>query len=164
MTPDTALSIVAGLGLLLSAYVVYVEQRLEGDAAYQPLCDSKDLGMSCSAVFTSDAGHLLSFLGLVPKGSSVDLSNGVAGVLFYLALMLIPNLTFLPKDLRVWLTVLASIGSTAVSVILGYVMVYRLRNFCFVCTAIHIVNAIILVWTMRWLGQYFSQGKKRKMS
>src|SRR4051812_33780540 len=100
MTPDYPLPILGFIGTILSLYVFYVEQRLAANSEYHPACDSETLGVSCSRVFGSDAGHLLSFIGLVPKHSVLDLSNGLTGTMFYLYLLILPNLTTVPYEWR----------------------------------------------------------------
>ena len=56
---------------------------LKGKSTYKAMCDfeSASLGISgsCSKVFESSYGHILSHWGLVPKGHPLDLSLAVSG-------------------------------------------------------------------------------------
>jgi len=151
MTPDYPLPILGFLGVLVSIYIIYVELHLERDAEYKPACDIERVGASCSRVFTSEAGHLLSYFGLVPRHSILDLSNGQAGLLFYLFQVIWPNLTFIPSKHRARVQFLAALGSSTVSILLGYVMVNQLHEVCVVCTFVHILNLFIFINSFRWI-------------
>ena len=101
---------VAFVGILAAAYALHVEKNLEkhrvlppmaafeswakhdfkgsapkGKSTYKAMCDfdSASLGLSgsCSKVFESSYGHILSHWGLVPKGHMLDLSLASSGEL-----------------------------------------------------------------------------------
>jgi uncharacterized membrane protein len=153
MTPDYAIHSLAFMGLMVSLYVVWVEQKLEAkEAGYQPLCDAKSLGISCSKVFTSDAGHLLSYVGLLPRDSPLNVSNGTVGVLFYSTVYMVTHLSnYLPLALRVYATFALILASIGTSLVLGYAMVKDLHEICIVCSFVHLINLFSFIWAVRWV-------------
>ena len=98
----------------------------------------------CSpAVFASDYGRMMSKLGLVSPGSSLDLPNAANGLIFYLAVLLLPSI---PASSAVREAVMlgAALLSAAASAYLGYVLAFVLGDFCVVCVSTYAVNAAIL--------------------
>ena len=150
MTPDYTLPILGLLGLMVSLYIVYVERNLAASATYKPACDSETLRVSCSKVLGSEAGHLLSFLNIVPTHSELDISNGILGCVFYVFVFIVPNLNILPLKVKVWSTFAASIFSSAVSLFLGYIMLKDLQEICIICSFLQLVNLFILIYSFRW--------------
>ena len=114
------------------------------DPNYEAMCDINKK-VSCTAVFKTEYAYLLSHLGFLPKGHSLDLSNGVAGLLMYAIYFLFA--TCLWKKLEVnrgsILLGAAVIGSTT-SIYLIYVLTVILGDFCIVCYGIHTVNFSLL--------------------
>ena len=163
MSPDYALPVLGFLGLLISLYIVYVEVNLAASAMYQPMCDSETLGVSCSKVFSSNAGHLLSFVGVVPKRSQLDLSNGVLGSIFYMIIFVVPNVEGIPLDVKVWSVLALSIVSSIVSCLLGYVMIRDLKEICIVCSFLYLVNLFILIYAHRWYRVLVKMTRKTKL-
>lgn len=53
------------------------------DPFYQPGCSASWTGGDCATVFKSSYGHILSHWGIVPKGSLLDLSLPILGLLLY---------------------------------------------------------------------------------
>lgn len=122
------LPFVIALGVLLSAYAFYVEQKAEAakrvGSHYKALCD---FGMfSCTKVFSSEFGHISQFLGLP------SVSNALVGIVFYLAQLLIEPYTKL--------LLVSSGASCLASVGLFYVLTVVLKDFCVVCFSIYVVN------------------------
>ncbi len=76
-----ALQFVAVLaGLALSITGVAIERWHEEDPNYVAMCDLTET-VSCSKVMSSEYGHMLSWLGIVPHGSFLDQSNAAYGKL-----------------------------------------------------------------------------------
>jgi vitamin-K-epoxide reductase (warfarin-sensitive) len=129
-------SIVAGI--IFSGYAVYVEHRTSLDADYEALCDISEK-VSCSKVFTSDYGHILSQVGLVSKGSSLDLPNAALGFFFYLVYLVFYRLfrnSKLGQLSLLGMSVLSLMFSAYLSVVLATV----LHEFCVVCTSSYVCN------------------------
>lgn len=110
---------------------------------YKAMCDFEVGGMkgSCTKVFGSSYGHILSHWGLVPQGHMLDLSLAVSGLLLYGVLFLYPFMTFLPERE----TVLLAICSVSVcfSCYLIYVLKFELEDFCVVCMTFHTCNFVM---------------------
>jgi vitamin-K-epoxide reductase (warfarin-sensitive) len=70
--------IASGAGLALAMLATAIELRHEEDPDYVAVCDLTET-VSCSKVMSSEYGHMLSLLGIVPRGSSLDRSNAEFG-------------------------------------------------------------------------------------
>ncbi|CAM9149109.1 unnamed protein product, partial [Choristocarpus tenellus] len=81
------LEVLALVGLCLSLYAVYVEHQNEVDASYEATCDINQF-ISCSKVFTSEWGHVLSAVGILPKGHLLDFPNAALGTVYFLIVFL----------------------------------------------------------------------------
>jgi len=79
-TTSLAIIVFACIGSVFALYAYHVEMQL-ANPGYVPTCDS--YGYSCSKVFTHPGGHLLSFVGLVPRHHALDFSSALLGFLFY---------------------------------------------------------------------------------
>eukprot|EP00435_Cladocopium_sp_Y103_P069701 s238_g33.t2 len=73
---------VAIVGIIVATYALYVENRLK-DPFYQPGCSASWTGGDCATVFKSSYGHILSHWGIVPKGSVLDFSLPILGLVLY---------------------------------------------------------------------------------
>lgn len=97
----------------------------------------------CFAVFASEYGRMLSKLGLVSPGSSLDLPNAANGLIFYLAVLILPSIPA-SSAVREAAMLGAALLSAAASAYLGYVLAFILGDFCVVCVSTYAVNAVIL--------------------
>ena len=120
----TMITSIATLGILLSLYAVYVEHQAKKNAKYKAVCDISKKA-SCTAAFTSSYGRIAGF------------SNARGGVFFYLTIIAVSFL-----QLSLVLTVISSIA-LAGSLYLAYLQYIKMKNFCVVCTAIYVINALI---------------------
>lgn len=110
---------------------------------YEALCDIS-ASFSCTEVFKSEYGHILSHMGIVPKPVEgvhhpLDLSLAVIGLVLYSAYFLAACLwSVIPFRKPLFLTV-ATAGA-CFSCYLLYVLKFILQDFCIVCTGFHCVN------------------------
>lgn len=147
------------LGLAASLYAFYVEleiaeaRSLGGE--YKAACDMGAFS-SCSKVLGSSYAHILSHFKLVPRGSSLDISNALLGAAFYIYAMLH---NVLPLPARRQLFFAASIGSLAFSGFLMYVLKFILNDFCLVCATMYVANAIVFIGAARGVLRGKSSGK-----
>ena len=129
-----AIQILALLGIAVSCYALYVEHKTAAASVmgqeYEALCDIKWLGVSCSKVFKSKYGKMLSLFGIIPKGHVLDQPNAALGIIFYGCAFILPFLRKIPLGLRVTIMLAASALSCAVSCYLGYVLAVILKDFC----------------------------------
>jgi uncharacterized membrane protein len=160
MTPDYSIQTCAMFGFLISIYIIYVEYQMK-NPDYLPLCDSKEMGISCTSVFSSEAGHLLSYLKLVPSHSLLDLSNGVCGLMYYLFLIFLLQLQKVPLGVKVYSSFLLSLTSCIISIMLIHFMIMKLNEFCIVCSVIHLINFFIFVHATRWIYYYMAPKQTR---
>lgn len=119
---------IIAFGIALSGYAWFVEFKVaEAERLglnYKPMCD---IGIfSCAKVFSSKYGSVSSLFGL-PK-----ISNAAVGVLFYmLELLFEPNTKLL---------LIMSAASCVASVGLFTLLTVVMRDFCFVCFSVYVVN------------------------
>jgi len=125
------------LGLALSAYALHVEFNKPSTV----LCDLTipfiDVKATCSKTLSSAPSHLLSYLGVVRKGSPIhmDPPNALLGVFFYLALI------FLDFGSRLRRPLVLTAGITSVYLL---TILYRTGDVCVLCLATHLINARLL--------------------
>lgn len=123
--------VLACLGLAVSAYAFFLERKLkrsdsgDGSAAYKPACDINDR-FSCSKPILSEYG---SFFGI---------SNAVLGLLFYATIILLVGFGFM--KLVFW----GALAACVVSVFLAYILFFKLKVFCVVCSSIYLINFLLL--------------------
>jgi len=130
--------VLACLGIAVSAYAFLLERKLkrldtgEGQAAYKPACDINDR-FSCSKPIMSEYGTLF------------GISNSVLGLLFYISIILLTILGFM--KLVFW----AVLAACAASLMLAYILFFKLKVFCIVCSSIYLINALLLwaTWSFR---------------
>lgn len=133
------------VGLAVSLYAWHVEGEIARARAagfeYKAACDVGTFA-SCSKVLGSSYAHILSHWGVVPRGSPLDLSNAVAGALFYVAVAAMDAVPSL-RPLQVG----AAAGGLAFSAYLAYVLKFVLRDFCLVCAAMYCCNIAVAMAT-----------------
>lgn len=149
----------AMVGLILSAYAVYVEYKVasiqahkeaaaaaastEGDVPFivkeeEPefvaLCDIKSIGASCSNVFTLPQGRMLSYFGIVPEHSVLDLPNAALGFIHYTYLLTLRP--YMPMSFTYFM-IFMGFAST---VFLAYQLTFVLFELCVLCWTTHVIN------------------------
>ena len=120
--------IAAILGFVLSGYALVVRRKVTTDPTHRPLCDIS-ASVSCSKAFASR------------YGVTIGVPNPVAGMLYYPLVLAIFQLK--PACL-IYLAVPALI----VTLYLAVVSYLIQRNFCLVCSAIYVVNLVIIIGVM----------------
>jgi vitamin-K-epoxide reductase (warfarin-sensitive) len=140
MSRSVPLTVAACLGVLVSAYALYVES-MHGTEGYVAMCDISEHA-SCSKVLTSEFGKILSFSGLVPKDSPLDVPNALLGLGFYAAMLLHPVLPALA-------VLAAATFSVALSCYLAYILATVLHDFCAVCVCSYVINLVIFALAAR---------------
>ena len=119
------------IGLVLSAYAYSIERKLKKQEDYKAICDIHEK-MSCSKAFSSKYGSLL------------GISNSLKGIFFYTILII---LSFVSPKAVFYLSILSVLGT----VYLAYVLYFKLKNFCVVCTLIYLVNILLLIFSYKLL-------------
>ena len=118
--------VLALLGLLVSFYAYRLEKKLKTDQNYKATCDISDT-ISCSKPILSEYGEIFGF------------SNALLGMLFY-SLMAI--LAFMNK---INLLFYLSIASLIASAFLAYLLYFRIKTLCLICTTIYAINILLFL-------------------
>jgi vitamin-K-epoxide reductase (warfarin-sensitive) len=105
---------------------------------------------------------MMSKLGLVEKGSALDVPNAAYGVVFYICAMLHWKLAFLSKKVRSTLMMLASLLSCASSIWLAYALYFELHDACLVCISTYVVNIFIFVASTQSLLHSFESDRQKQ--
>ncbi len=124
------LFILAVAGIVLSFYALHVEQYAGRKKGYQAVCDINE-ELSCTRAFTSDYGQ------------TWGVSNAVYGIFFYLIVLMLSIAN--ESGYILVLSLLAVVGS----IYLAYVQYGKLKTLCVVCTAIYLVNILLLIFSFR---------------
>ena len=131
-------------GLSLCAYALYVEYRHaiedpDADDHFQSLCDIDAINISCSKVFALPQGRLLSYFGLVPKESLLDIPNPALGFAHYTLMLLFKDTASLQPFIQ-----LLVVTSFATTVYLAYQLTFVVPELCILCWSTHVINAYVL--------------------
>ena len=122
----TLIQIISIIGFLLSIYALYVEIKSSKNREYKAICDLRE-NMSCNKAFSSK------------YGKTAGLSNSIYGIFFYIIIFLLSYYSY--NNLIFYLAVFSFLGS----IYLAYISYSKLKNFCLVCTAVYIVNILLLI-------------------
>jgi len=120
------INILVIIGIFLSIYAINVKRKSARSKQYKALCDINDK-ISCSKAFSSREGSIL------------GLPNPIYGVLFYLLVLILYQSGF--KILLFYMVLIACLGT----LFLAYVLYFRQKNFCIVCTMIYLINILLLI-------------------
>lgn len=122
--------IVASIGLCISIYTYLLERKIKHDINYKPVCDLSDR-ISCTKPILSPYANIFYF------------SNAFVGIAYYIAIILLAAL-HKPQVLF-----LAAILGCLVSVYLGYLLYFKIKSFCILCTSMYLVNLVILLLALK---------------
>lgn len=97
-----------------------------------------------SAVFALPVGKMLSYFGIVPKDSLLDVPNAALGILYYTWHLLLS-----PYDQLQPLTDFFTVAAFGSSVFLAYQLTFVIAELCVLCWSTHVINSILLYrfWT-----------------
>lgn len=127
-----ATALLATVGLLVSAYGYFIEQKMKQDPTYKPVCDISDK-ISCSKPFQS------------PYGSLMKIPNTIFGIGFYSAMLAFSVLEY--KQPLFYFS-LAAVG---VSCYLAYILYVKIKSLCLLCSTIYAVNFGLLLASYSYL-------------
>ena len=114
------------IGFAISLYGFSIEEKLKKNPEYKPLCDFS-ANASCTKPMKSSFGKIL------------GISNTIIGMIFYAGIALLSCLGYHE------LVLLGAIGACVVSVFLAYILYFKLKTVCLICTLTYAVNAGLLV-------------------
>lgn len=122
--------ILAIIGFFLSVYAYFIEQKIKIAPGYQPACDISER-ISCSKPFKSKYAYLFYF------------SNALVGIVYY------PLIVLLAIFKIHYLLLIATFGSCIASCLFAYLLYFRIKTLCVICTSIYIVNILILALALK---------------
>ena len=127
-----AIQITAFIGLLFSAYALYVEKKTKKSTSYKAACDISD-NISCTKAFKSKYAKM------------AGMPNSFYGILFYILIII---LTWYNNIMIIlFLSVFAVIGT----LYLAYISYFKLKNLCVVCTSIYLINFLLLTLSYQYI-------------
>lgn len=118
--------ILAVIGLAISVYGITVERNLQQNAQFKAVCDINDQ-ISCTRPMLSSYNKLL------------GISNIWASALYYVAIII---LTMLNLD---QFTAIVTYAGVAVSAVFAYILYFKIRSLCLICTSLYLVNIALAV-------------------
>jgi vitamin-K-epoxide reductase (warfarin-sensitive) len=121
------------IGFAIATYAVMLEKKLAHDPQYKPVCDLSDR-VSCSKPIKSAYSHILYF------------SNATWGALYYAVVMLLA-LSNMPR-----LLLIVTAGGVLSSLVLAYLLFFRIKSFCLVCISLYVVNILLFVASLKRVG------------
>lgn len=116
--------ILAIAGFLVSMYAIYIERKHAVDTEFKPVCEINDR-MSCVRALSSTYSKLF------------GIPLAVYGLFFYATLAAcaffnVTNLVFL-----------MAIAGLIATIIFAYLLFFKIKTFCFVCTTTYAINIAI---------------------
>ncbi len=126
-----SIAILAAAGFTLSLYGYFTERRILLDRNYKPACDLSDK-ISCSKPILSEYGQLF------------FVSNALVGMAFYALLFLIAVLGFGK------VAFVLSCGAIGASMVLAYLLYFKVGSFCLICNAIYAVNIALFILSLQY--------------
>ena len=114
------------IGFLLSWYSYYAEKKF-CRTRRKMICDINDK-ISCTKAFTS------------VYGKTFGISNSIYGMVFYLVVLIS---SFYDIRYVFYLSILSVLGS----IYLAYILYFKVKSFCLVCSSIYLVNILLLIFS-----------------
>ena len=125
MMLSLSMAVLAIFGLVVSGYAYFVEKKIAQNPTYKAVCDLSDV-ISCSKPITS------------PYGKLFGVSNALLGIGYYTLFLIL-----LLAQAKVTLYVLA-LGAFLFSLYLAWLLYFRIRAFCILCTTTYVINILLL--------------------
>jgi len=120
----------ASLGFCISLYTYIIEKKIKETPEFKPVCDISDR-ISCSKPIKSSYSNIFFF------------SNAIVGMAFYVVVAL---LAILQVE---WLLLLVTIGGSIVSCFLAYLLYFKVKSLCLLCTSLYIINFLLLLIVLK---------------
>ena len=113
------------IGFAISLYTYITEKKVAENPAFKPFCDISDY-ISCSKPMRS------------PYANIFFISNALVGMMYYVVMFILAMLHASK------LLLIASIGGACVSIFLAYLLYFKIRALCLLCTTLYVINGILL--------------------
>ncbi len=124
--------ILAAIGFCIAAYAYWLDRKIKYQPNYKPVCDINDF-VSCTKPIKSSYSNIF------------FVSNALVGMSFYgvvisLALLNATKLLFI-----------ASLGACIASFFLAYLLFFKIKSLCLLCTSLYLINAVLLWMSIKEL-------------
>lgn len=122
----TSIVLIASVGLLISAYAFFIEQKIKQYPNYKPFCDISE-NISCTKRIKSSSRQLF------------RMSDSITGMLFYAFII------FLTWTNYVTLIFYAALAAGFISLYLAYILFTEIKSFCLLCVSIYVINILLII-------------------
>lgn len=122
----SSIVVIASLGLLVSVYACFVEQKIKQDHSYKPACDISER-ISCSKPLASKYSNVV-----------FGTSNSLIGILLYATVVV---MGFLGLSKLIFFT---AIIACCLSILFAYILLTKVQTLCLVCLSIYAINGLLL--------------------
>ena len=126
----TSIIIVAIIGFCIALYTFLLEKKVEKDPTFKPVCDISDK-ISCTKPMKSQYANLF------------YVSNTIIAMIFY---SIVAALAFFHAS---YFLLGVIIAGCIISCVLAYLLYFKIQSLCLLCTAMYIVNLILLVLILK---------------
>jgi uncharacterized membrane protein len=116
------------IGLAAAAYGFVVEQKLKKNAAYQPFCNISER-IKCTQALMSEYSTMF------------GIPNTLSGMIFYGIVIVLVLLGL------VWPLFILCAAAFLISSRLAYILYFRIRTLCLICTTMYLVNISLVITT-----------------
>lgn len=124
--------ILAAIGFCIAAYTYFTEKKFQKDPSFKPVCDISDK-ISCTKPMAS------------PYANILFVSNAIIAMLFYVVIAI-----FALLHIKVAVLVTATAGVIG-SLFLAYLLFFKIKTLCLLCTSMYLINILILIFAIRQL-------------
>ena len=114
------------LGVLVSLYALRVMHQKKKKKQYKALCDVNKT-VACSDVLTSGVGHIF------------GAPNALLGLFFYFTIFVLAYLG------HHFMILYLSFVAVIISIGLFFLMAFKLKKYCILCSIAYIINLVMLV-------------------
>ena len=118
--------ILAVIGLLISIYGITTERKLQQDVHYKATCDISDT-ISCTRPMLSSYNKMF------------GISNSWASALYYV--IILAAALFNQSQLLMLITG----AGLLVTIVFAYILYFKVKALCLICTALYIVNIALAI-------------------
>lgn len=123
--------ILAVIGLCISLYTYLLEQKIKVQPNYKPACDLSDR-VSCTKPMKSRYAAIFYF------------SNAIIGAAYYLMIIVVALLNMHS------LLLFATVCGCLFSALMAYLLYFKIKSLCLLCTALYIINILLLLLAIRY--------------
>lgn len=125
-----SLIILSFAGFCIALYTYATEIRVAQDPTFRPACDISN-HISCTKPMKSPYANIFFF------------SNAIVAILFYALMFAVAMLG------SSTLALIGAIAGSAASCYLAYLLYFKVKSLCILCTSLYIINFLMLYFSIR---------------